>query len=40
MEFPCQNYDTAGTVEMTRAELRKLDREHPDYWKGRSHVSE
>ena len=31
-EFICENYFTAGVVQKTRAELRELDRESPDYW--------
>ena len=30
--FFCDDAQQAGTVEMTVAELRKLDLEHPDYW--------
>jgi hypothetical protein len=32
-KFYCDNYQTAGTKEMTIAELRKLKLEHPSYWK-------
>jgi hypothetical protein len=31
--FYCQNYKQAGTKELTVAELRKLNKEHPSYWK-------
>ena len=31
--FFCENYMTAGTVEKTVGELKKLNRENPDYWK-------
>ena len=30
--FFCQDYQTAGTVQKTSRELRKLDREHPSYY--------
>ena len=30
--FYCVDYQTAGTVEKTREELRALDLEHPSYW--------
>lgn len=30
--FVCDDYRTAGTVDKTVWELRKLDREHPNYW--------
>ena len=33
--FFCEDAYSAGTVEKTRHELRKLNLEHPDYW--RSH---
>lgn len=32
MTFPCQDYQTAGTMKKTARELRKLDLEHPDYY--------
>lgn len=35
-EFYCEKAKSgrqAGTKQMTVAELRALDREHPDYWK-------
>lgn len=31
--FYCDYYKTAGIIQKTRAELRKLKREHPSYWK-------
>lgn len=31
--FMCDNSRNAGTVQKTKAELRKLNREHPSYWK-------
>jgi hypothetical protein len=31
-EFMCQEAVTAGLKIMTVGELRKLDREHPEYW--------
>ena len=30
--FPCESACGASTVEITIAEARKLDLEHPDYW--------
>ena len=30
--FYCNDYQTAGTVDKTVAELRKLGLEHPSYW--------
>lgn len=33
--FYCDKYQTAGTVEKTVEELRKLGREHPSYWEPR-----
>ena len=30
--FYCNDYETAGTVDKTVAELRKLALEHPSYW--------
>lgn len=30
--FYCDDYQTAGTVQKTSRELRKMDREHPDYY--------
>ena len=30
--FYCDDYQHAGTVDKTVAELRKLDLEHSDYW--------
>jgi len=30
--FLCEDYQTAGTVQKTPRELRKLDREHPSYY--------
>lgn len=30
--FYCNDYQTAGTKEMTVAELSKLKLEHPSYW--------
>lgn len=32
----CGDYLTAGTVEKTVAELRKLDLEHPCFWTARA----
>lgn len=32
-EFMCEDCWAAGTVEKTVADLRDLNREHPDYWK-------
>jgi hypothetical protein len=32
-EFYCQEYKTAGTIQMTRAALREMGLESPDYWK-------
>ena len=32
-KFMCDNYQSAGTVQKTRKELRELNREHPSYWK-------
>lgn len=31
--FYCQDYRTAGTVQMTVAQLRQMARESPDYWR-------
>jgi hypothetical protein len=31
--FMCDEAQTAGIVQKTRKELRKLKREHPAYWK-------
>lgn len=31
-EFYCDDYKTAGTKELSVAELEVLDLEHPDYW--------
>ncbi len=31
--FMCQENETAGTVQKTRTELRKLNLENPCYWK-------
>jgi hypothetical protein len=31
--FMCNDSQTAGTVQKTKDELRKLNREHPSYWK-------
>lgn len=31
--FYCDDYRSAGTVDMPISELRKLDLEHSDYWK-------
>lgn len=31
--FYCDDYRTAGTVQKTRKELAKLNRENSDYWK-------
>ena len=33
--FYCDEYKTAGTVEKTIAELKKLALEHPSYWRER-----
>lgn len=30
--FFCDKYQSAGTMELTVAELRQLDLEHPSYW--------
>lgn len=30
--FYCDDYVTAGTVDKTVAELKKLNLEHPSYW--------
>jgi hypothetical protein len=35
-EFMCNDARTAGTVEMTVAELAALNREHPSYWEPRA----
>jgi hypothetical protein len=32
-EFYCDDYKTAGTVNMPIAKLRTMALEHPDYWK-------
>ena len=32
-QFYCDEYRTAGTVEKTRAELERLNLEHPSNWK-------
>ena len=32
-EFMCQEAQGAGTVQKSVAELRLLNREHPDYWR-------
>lgn len=32
-KFYCDNYQTAGAVQKTIAELKELDLENPDYWK-------
>lgn len=32
-KFCCKNYRTAGTRQLTVEELRRLDKEHPCYWK-------
>lgn len=34
-EFMCSGSPNAGTVEKTRAELRRLNREHPDNYSAR-----
>ena len=31
--FVCEDWKTAGTTEITIAEARKLNREHPDTWR-------
>lgn len=31
--FMCDEAQTAGIIQKTRKELRKLKREHPSYWK-------
>lgn len=31
--FYCENYKTAGIVDMPISELKKLKLEHPSYWK-------
>jgi epoxyqueuosine reductase QueG len=31
-EFYCDDYKTAGTKKLPISELKRLDREHPDYW--------
>jgi hypothetical protein len=31
--FYCDGYKEAGTVDLTVAQLRALNREHPDYWR-------
>ena len=33
-EFYCDNYKTAGTVELPVKRLREMHLESPDYWKG------
>ena len=35
-EFYCDESRNAGTVDMTKRELRKLDLEHPSYWNVRT----
>lgn len=30
--FYCEDYKSVGTKEITIAEARKLNQEHPDYW--------
>ena len=32
--FYCDDYQTAGTVDKTVAELTELGLEHPSYWEG------
>jgi hypothetical protein len=32
MEFPCENYQNAGTVDLPVLALKTLGREHSDYW--------
>jgi len=31
-DFMCDDAQNAGTVKKTIAELKKLNREHPDHW--------
>ena len=38
--FMCQNSTYAGTVQMTVGELRKLNIEHPSYWKTDEELAE
>lgn len=37
--FYCDDYLIAGTVQKTRKELAKLDRENSDYWKSDAQVA-
>ncbi len=37
--FMCDKAENAGTTELTRRELLKLDREHPSYWKSDEQIA-
>lgn len=37
--FMCDDSQTAGVVEKTRRELKKLGREHPSFWKTNRELS-
>ncbi len=38
--FMCEKARSAGTIEKTIAELKKLALEHPDYWKSNSNEAQ